>query len=229
MGNMTIYDAVRTVPQEAQKPIKAGRLAGMTDINPMWRIKILTEVFGPVGFGWYYKITDKWLDIGSDAVVVANIAIDLYVKQDDEWSMPIPGLGGSCFVAKEAKGPYTSDEAYKMALTDALSVACKALGIAADIYFSKDRSKYDASQHIAADSASAANAPATSIVPLQAQPLPGQPTQVLKNAPRPAGTTYEPMSCCECDAAIDAAVKKYSIDKFGRPLCRACQKKQIAI
>ena len=30
-----------------------------------------------------------------------------------------------------------------MALTDALSVAMKSLGIAADIYFSKDRTKYD--------------------------------------------------------------------------------------
>ena len=28
---------------------------------------------------------------------------------------------------------YTSDECYKMALTDALSVACKALGVAADV------------------------------------------------------------------------------------------------
>jgi hypothetical protein len=30
-----------------------------------------------------------------------------------------------------------------MALTDALSVACKALGFAADVYFEKDRTKYD--------------------------------------------------------------------------------------
>jgi hypothetical protein len=30
-----------------------------------------------------------------------------------------------------------------MALTDAISVACKALGMSADIYFNKDRSKYD--------------------------------------------------------------------------------------
>ena len=36
-----------------------------------------------------------------------------------------------------------SDECFKMALTDALSVACKSLGVAADVYFEKDRSKYD--------------------------------------------------------------------------------------
>ena len=35
----------------------------------------------------------------------------------------------------ESKGAYVSDECYKMALTDALSVAMKALGVAADVYF----------------------------------------------------------------------------------------------
>ena len=69
--------------------------------------------------------------------------INLYYKQENEWSIPIPGTGGADFVVKESKGLYTSDECFKMALTDALSVAMKALGIAADVYFEKDRSKYD--------------------------------------------------------------------------------------
>ena len=37
--NMSIYNAVRSVPNEAIKPIGAGRLKGFSDINPMWRIK----------------------------------------------------------------------------------------------------------------------------------------------------------------------------------------------
>ena len=46
-------------------------------------------------------------------------------------------------IAKEKAGLYTSDEAYKMAVTDALSVALKALGVAADIYLGNfDGSKY---------------------------------------------------------------------------------------
>ena len=53
---MEIYDRIRGVPETAQKTIGGGRLKGMTDINPMWRIKTLTEVFGVAGFGWYYKI-----------------------------------------------------------------------------------------------------------------------------------------------------------------------------
>ena len=53
MENMTIYDACRSVPETAKKAITAGRLKGKTDINPMWRIKRLTEQFGPCGIGWY--------------------------------------------------------------------------------------------------------------------------------------------------------------------------------
>lgn len=37
---------------------------------------------------------------------------------------------------------HISDECYKMALTDAISVACKALGVAADVYWSSDVTKY---------------------------------------------------------------------------------------
>ena len=49
--NMTLYNAVRTPPPEALKAITGGRLKGMTDINPMWRIKTMTEQFGPCGDG----------------------------------------------------------------------------------------------------------------------------------------------------------------------------------
>ena len=36
-----------------------------------------------------------------------------------------------------------NDECFKMALTDAISVSCKALGVGADVYWNKDRTKYD--------------------------------------------------------------------------------------
>ena len=143
---MIYYNQLRTVPQEAKKPIGGGRLKGMTDISPMWRIKRMTEIFGPVGIGWYYTIEKQWLEAGANEEKKAFCNINLYYKQENEWSMPIPGTGGSDFVVKESKGLYTSDECFKMALTDALSVAMKALGIAADVYFEKDRSKYDSNE-----------------------------------------------------------------------------------
>lgn len=143
MDNLAIYNAVRKVPENAKRPISAGRLKGKTDINPMWRIKALTEQFGPCGIGWKYTITDKRLENGANGEISAFLDIDLFVNVGDTWSDAIPGTGGSAFVAKEKNGPYTSDECFKMALTDAISVACKALGFGADVYWDADRSKYD--------------------------------------------------------------------------------------
>ena len=140
--NLELYNKVRQVPDIAKKEITGGRLKGMTDINPMWRIKTLTEQFGVCGFGWYPEILRTWTDVGSNGEVVANVEINLYVKSNDIWSKGIRGIGGSKLVAKESGGLNVDDECYKKAYTDALSVACKALGIGADVYYIKDTSKY---------------------------------------------------------------------------------------
>lgn len=132
--NMNLYNAVRTPPPEALREIKAGRLAGKSDINPMWRIKALTEQFGPCGEGWKYTIERLWTEQGANGEIAAFALINLYYRIEGQWSDPVPGIGGNSFVAKEKSGLYTSDECYKMALTDALSVACKALGVAADVF-----------------------------------------------------------------------------------------------
>ena len=143
MDNLSIYEACRTVPNEAIKPITAGRLKGKSDINPMWRIKKLTEQFGPCGIGWKYVIKEKRLETSPNGEIAAFLDIELFYKYDGQWSEAVPGTGGSSFVANERNGAYTSDECFKMALTDAISVACKALGIAADVYWQEDKTKYD--------------------------------------------------------------------------------------
>ena len=146
MANMEIWQALEKTADEAKKPIEAGRLKGFTDINPCWRMKRLTEVFGPCGIGWKFVITDKQIVPGANDEVAAFVDILLFFKKDGEWSEGVPGMGGSMFVAKERSGMHTSDECFKMALSDAIGTACKALGMSADIYFSKDRSKYTAPQ-----------------------------------------------------------------------------------
>ena len=146
MDKMEIWKALEKTADEAKKPIEAGRLKGFTDINPCWRMKRLTEVFGPCGIGWKYVITDKQIVQGADGVMAAFMDILLYYKHNGEWSDGVPGNGGSTFVAKEKNGFYTNDECFKMALSDAIGTACKALGMSADIYFSKDRSKYTDAQ-----------------------------------------------------------------------------------
>jgi len=146
---------MKDVPKQAQKAIKAGRLKGMTDISPQWRYHVMTQTFGPIGIGWKFTIDRQWLEDGSYGQSCAFTEISLYVKHEGAWSDAIPGTGGSAFIAKETKTNwdtkvkedflYTSDEAYKMSLTDALSVAMKMLGVGAVIYSAgNDYSKYSA-------------------------------------------------------------------------------------
>ena len=149
-GNLSIYERMRSVPAEAKKAIEAGRLKGKSDINPMWRIKKLTEVFGPVGFGWYTEVIKTWTEVDENSDVAVFVDINLFVKKDGEWSKPIFGNGGNRLISNEKKYengqpvyiPYLDDDAYKKAYTDAISVAAKALGVGADVYFEKDKGKY---------------------------------------------------------------------------------------
>lgn len=141
MENLEIYNKIKEVPERAKKTIGAGRLKGMTDIKPMWRIEKLTEMFGICGFGWKAPIVNKEIIEGANGEKIAIVDIELFIKIDGEWSDAITGTGGSSFIAKEKNGLYTSDECFKMAYTDALSVACKSLGMGADVYWGD--SKYD--------------------------------------------------------------------------------------
>ena len=145
-NNMRFYKYVQDTPKEAQKSFNNGRFSG-TDINPMWRIKKLTEVFGPCGFGWWTKnvkydfVTSEQTN---EVAVFCTLELIVVDPETDLESQPIYGVGGNTFVAQRKSGPQCSDEAMKMAYTDALSIACKALGFSHDIYFQADKTKYTA-------------------------------------------------------------------------------------
>ncbi|WP_102411373.1 hypothetical protein [Beduinella massiliensis] len=212
MDKMTIYNAVRAVPAQAQKAIQAGRLKGKTDINPMWRIQVLTELFGPCGDGWGYEIERMWTEEGANGEKCAFVQIGLwYLKEDGLRSSAIPGLGGNMLIAKEKNGPYTSDECFKMALTDAISVAAKALGVGANIYWSAGaQTKYDRPQ-----------APSS--------PPSNQPAPPAKATPRD--------NCGELIGNVVYEGKVYTADKWRMStrrasemnLCPACMEKYNAL
>lgn len=132
--NTSIYDQLSKVPDSALRTIQAGRLKGKSDINPQWRYKRLTEVFGLCGTGWKFTIEKQWIEPYQNGEVAAFVNVNLFIKVNGEWSEPIPGNGGSMFVANEKNGAYVSDEAFKMATTDALGTAAKMIGLASDVY-----------------------------------------------------------------------------------------------
>lgn len=138
--NLALYNRVREVPQEAQRAIQAGRLKGKTDINPLWRIQTLTREFGPCGVGWYTE-SEKWVEVqGNERALY--IHIKLYINLGGEWSRPIEGYGGAMILTQEKNGLFFDDDAAKKAYTDAISQACRSLGIGADIYWANDATKY---------------------------------------------------------------------------------------
>lgn len=144
--NMRFYSRVMDTPKEAQKSFNNGRFSG-TDTNPMWRIKKLTELFGPAGQGWWTQ-NEKFelvpFDKTGEIAVFCTVELVYVDPETQQESKPITGVGGNMFVVQRKSGLQLSDEAYKMAYTDALSIACKSLGFAHDIYFANDKTKYTA-------------------------------------------------------------------------------------
>lgn len=220
MDNMAIYEKARKAPPEALRPIAAGRLKGKTDINPMWRIKALTEIFGPCGIGWnttneHYTV----IPVEATKEVICIYELDLvYRREDGSWSDPVHGVGGNMLVAAERNGLYANDEGLKMAKTDALSVAAKALGFAADVYWQTDRTKYGESTQPDAKQTGQGGT---------AKPSATQ-TPVNQSAENP------PL-CADCGCVIIPSSKrtaqelaKASNEKFGRVLCPECGRDEAA-
>lgn len=136
------YNAMRKPPAEVLNTIQIGNLKGKSDINPQWRIEVMTEQFGMCGIGWKYEIVSTNTVECSNGEVLVFMRINLYVKDGEQWSNPIPGFGGDKIVIKNKNGLVPNDEAYKMVLTDALGNAMKNIGVAADVYRGLWDSKY---------------------------------------------------------------------------------------
>lgn len=142
-NNMRFWNQVNQPPKWALKAIQAGRLKGKTDISPQWRYEAMTNLLGPCGIGWKYEVSRVWSESGSEEQIFAFAEVKVFIKDGEKWSDPVPGIGGSMLVEKEKAGLHASDEGYKMAITDALSVALKMFGVGADIYAGLfDGSKY---------------------------------------------------------------------------------------
>lgn len=214
MGNMDIYEKVKSCPPNALRTIQAGKLRGKSDINPMWRIKTLTEQFGPCGVGWKLSNVKYWTEPGADGEVAAWCSLHLHINIGGQWSEGIEGIGGSMLVNTEKGKLVTNDEAYKMAQTDAVSVCCKMLGFAADVYWEADRTKYTC------DTEPAPQSP---------------PAESGRRGSRVPPPEDRPVICDGCGMRIPdywngerlikaAELQLRSMDMHGRTLCTKCGK-----
>lgn len=199
MNNLEIWEKYKEVPQNALKDFDNGKFKG-TDINTMWRIKCLTEQFGICGVGWYYIPKKLWTEKCDNGDIFAFAEIELFVKYNNEWSMPISGNGGNKLQRVKKDGDITtSDEAYKMAVTDAIGNACRNLGFGANVYWQNDKTKYTEYQ---------------------------TKTTTTQKVEEKKASQYSGIQCEDCTEDISDKVAKYSKEKFGKYLCYNCQKSQ---
>ena len=149
---MRIYNQVRSVPSDALSTIEGGPLKGKSNINPQVRWELLTSVFGPAGECFKVEQVARWSETTPSGETAVFCEVNLYYRESPskEWSAPVFGQGGSMLMRRSTEWVngqpvqvvHIDDEAYKKAYTDAVSVACKALGFAADVYYRQEETKY---------------------------------------------------------------------------------------
>lgn len=138
-NNLANYEKLATPPKEAVVPITGGSkgAAKLSSIKAQWRIKILTEVYGEYGVGWYLEEEESIFPIPDTGIVEVFTVCKLYVRDADGWRPPAVGKGQTHLVSQTKNGLFVDDEARKKALTDAFGNAAKYYGVGGDIYMGK--------------------------------------------------------------------------------------------
>lgn len=150
--NLTIWNELKRTDPKATKPFqRSGGFKG-TQIDPVYRMERMTEVFGPVGQGWGWEQTGQHV---SDGMVFVGVRVwYLPAGEAPKWPETAPGVplnarftgpqwGGDVLTLERGGRTRPNDEAFKMAMTDAIGKALLSIGLAADVYMGLfDDSKY---------------------------------------------------------------------------------------
>lgn len=141
-GNMELWERVCETPPEHTKQVN--QRGGFTAIDAHYQVMRATELFGPVGQGWGYKVehstieTDIAIDSVLKRVVLAVADVSVWHGVDDQLYGPWRG----CEPIVAATGRVDTD-APKKATTDALTKALSHIGIGADVFLGLyDDNKY---------------------------------------------------------------------------------------
>src|SRR5919205_735405 len=128
--NLALWNRLKRTDPRATKPFtRSGGFRG-TQIDPTWRLQIMTEVFGPVGRGWGYEQLE-WTVHGNMVFILARAWYR--DPETGEVCYTGPQWGGNELVRRRRDGSEEpNDEAFKMAMTDAVGKCLVQVGLAAD-------------------------------------------------------------------------------------------------
>ena len=141
-SNMLIWDRVEQTDPSATLSAKVNGQQ-ITSIKGHHMVKKATEVFGPIGIGWGYKVTEERFDQGGEIrndkneVIGREVGhvtkIELWYELDGKRGT-VEQYGCTPFTYKSKWGVTTDTEAPKKSLTDAMKKALSMIGFSADIF-----------------------------------------------------------------------------------------------
>jgi len=139
--HLALWKVLKRTDPKATKPFqRAGGFRG-TQIDPAWRLQMMTEIFGPVGKGWGYEQLEWTI---AERMVFICCRVWYIDPETGEKFFTGPQWGGTEMVRRSRDGSERpDDECFKMSMTDAIGKCMLQIGLAADIYLGMfDDSKY---------------------------------------------------------------------------------------
>lgn len=143
--NMRIWEKVQTTDTRFTKDAKVGGQQ-ITSLNGTAMVMKATELFGPVGIGWGWKVIEERFDDGHEIYagegdkrtcigreIGHTVKICLWFMQDGQRG-EIEQYGCTRYQYKTNYGMTTDGEAPKKSLTDAIKKALSMLGFSADVF-----------------------------------------------------------------------------------------------
>ncbi len=139
-GNRDVWDSLyKTDPAHTKKVSQGGRQ--FTTVDAYHQFQRMTEKFGPVGEGWGWTVQEQGT-LGS-AVWVRILFWWTLPDSSDPLNQNSYQVYGGARWKKQSGEDFDPDEAFKKALTDALTKAMSYLGMNADIFQGRfDDNKY---------------------------------------------------------------------------------------
>lgn len=143
--NMRIWEQVQTTDTRYTKNAEVGGQK-ITSLNGTAMVMKATEVFGPVGIGWGWKVIEERFDDGHEVFagegdkriclgreIGHTVKIQLWFMQDGQRG-EVEQYGCTRYQYKTKYGMTTDGEAPKKSLTDAIKKALSMLGFSADVF-----------------------------------------------------------------------------------------------
>ena len=143
--NMRIWEQVQTTDTRFTKNAEVGGQK-ITSLNGTAMVMKATEMFGPVGIGWGWKVLEERFDDGHEVFagegdkriclgreIGHTVKIQLWFMQDGQRG-EVEQYGCTRYQYKTKYGMTTDGEAPKKSLTDAIKKALSMLGFSADVF-----------------------------------------------------------------------------------------------